>query len=78
MASLTLTGHAADMPKLTRVSGHVIFFRLARDATAWTGFQLGQSRPTLERGQRARPGLVVTANEALDALAAGNRNPPPI
>lgn len=28
--------------------------------------------------QRARPGLEVTANEALDAMAAGNRNPPSI
>jgi hypothetical protein len=37
IAGLTLTGHAADMPKLE-----------------------------------------VTANEALDALAAGNRNPPSI
>ena len=26
------------MPKLTRMSGDVTFFRLPKDATAWTGF----------------------------------------
>ena len=34
---LTLTGHAADVPKLARTSGHVTFFPLAegRNSLDW-------------------------------------------
>lgn len=34
---LIRNGYAAVMPKLTRMSGDVTFFRL-KDTTAWTGF----------------------------------------
>jgi hypothetical protein len=33
-AVLTLTGRAANIPKLTRMSGDVTFFRLPKDGTA--------------------------------------------
>ena len=38
----------------------------------------GNRSQRMTRGQQARPDLGAVANEALDPLAAGNRNPPSI